>query len=133
MFFGSQGTWNCSRVGHVGIFFRHLGSQLWVLGPTWVQVGRLSAILAPNWGFLKPSWLQVGSKITIFRRSKNRSIISSNNLWFNWRYPDPTPSQPLADIAAAAHGSNGLTYCHSIQRFVYRDLIDSDSVCAGLI
>ena len=62
MFLAGLGAWNWSQVGHVGTFFRHLGSQLGVLGPTWIQVGRLRAILAPSLGVLEailvPSWVQ---------------------------------------------------------------------------
>ena len=65
MFFTDLGAWNGSQVGHVGIFFRHLGSQLKVLGPTWIQVGSLEAILDPSLEILKQFWLQVGYKFTI--------------------------------------------------------------------
>ena len=65
----------------------------------------------------------------------DRSVLASafwdppalvHNLWYKWRYPDPEPTLPLADIAASLHGSAEDVIRQSIQRHVYRDLVDSD-------
>jgi hypothetical protein len=38
-----------------------LGSKMTILGPSWRQVGQLSAILAPTWLILVPRWAPRGT------------------------------------------------------------------------
>ena len=54
-------------------------------------------------------------------------------MWRNWRYHDSPSGHPFADLAATVHGSTDDVCKGSIQKYVYRALIDRDPNCAGLI
>ena len=47
----------------VGRFWEHIGSELEVLVPSWVQVGRSWAYVGASWGYVGPSWGYVGAKL----------------------------------------------------------------------
>ena len=49
-----------------GLKLVSLGSKMAILGPSWRQVGQLSAILAPTWPILVPRWAPRGTFFTPF-------------------------------------------------------------------